>query len=227
MKNNKGYKKKVVVYGAGGFGRETIEIFKAQNETKLYDFEKWDILGFVDDDKTLNGKIINGYPVIGNIDWFKSHKDVCCVCSIADSKVKRRIIDELTINGIGFVNAIHPSAIIGDYVKLGKDIIIGAGCILTTNIIIKDHVIINLNCIVGHDSVIEQFCSIMPTCSINGNCHIHADVYIGTGASLIQDIDIGDSSTVGAGAVIIDDVPKDVVVVGVPAKIKKYKLSVR
>jgi len=47
--------------------------------------------------------------------------------------------------------------------------------------------------------------------------------HVGIGASIIQGIKIGKWATIGAGAVVIRDVPDYAVVVGSPARIIKYK----
>ncbi len=78
--------KSVVIIGAGGFGREVIEIFKDNNKQK----KKWNILGFIDSNIELKGKSVNNYPVLGGLDWFESHKDVECVCAIGEPKKKKK-----------------------------------------------------------------------------------------------------------------------------------------
>jgi len=211
--------KKVVVIGAGGFGREVMEIFKDENKIN----KKWDILGFIDENLELHGKQINGFPVVGGLDWLIEHKDeVGCVIAIGDSKTRKSIASKLERNGVTFVNAIHPSVIMSEYVELGKDVIICAGTILTVNIKIGNHVIININSTIGHDAVIEDYCSIMPCVKINGNNHLHEGVYVGTGATFIHKVSVGSWTTIGAGAVVINDIPENVVAVGVPAKVKKH-----
>ena len=209
--------KKVVIIGAGGFGREVIEIFKDQNRLQ----KQWEILGFIDENSALSGKIINNFSVLGGLDWFENNRDVGCVIAIGDPKTKKRIADFLEKKDVLFYNAIHPSVIISEFVNLGNDVIICAGSILTVNILIKNHVILNLNNTVGHDSVIEDYCSIMPGVSINGENHIGNGVYIGTGATFIQKVQVGEWSIIGAGAVVIEDIPDHVVAVGIPAKAKK------
>ena len=47
--------------------------------------------------------------------------------------------------------------------------------------------------------------------------------YIGTGATILGPIRIGNNVTIAAGAVVTKDVPDNVVVAGVPSKIVKYK----
>jgi len=194
--------KAVVIIGAGGFGREVLEIFKDQNKIK----KKWNILGFIDENKKLHGKKINNYEVLGGIDWFKNHRDVECVCAIGETDVKKRVIDRLQKYDINFCNAIHPSVIMSEFIEIGKGVIICAGTILTVNIKIKNHVIININSTIGHDSIIEDYCSIMPTVIINGQNHLSKGVYIGTGATFIQNISVGAWSIIGAGSVVINNI---------------------
>ena len=209
--------KSVVIVGAGGFGREVLEIFKDQNKKK----KNWNILGFIDGNTELHGKIINNYPVLGGFDWFENHKDTSCVCAVGEPKTKKKIIEELRKRNVTFCNAIHPSVIMSEFIELGTGIIIGAGTILTVNIKIGNHVIINLNCTIGHDAVIEDYCSLMPTVKINGNNHLHEGVYVGSGTTFIHQINVGAWTTIGAGAVVVSDIPGNVLALGVPAKVHK------
>lgn len=212
--------KKVVVIGAGGFGREVIEIFKDLNSIS----EEWDVLGFIDDTVSLWGKEINGKPVIGGLDWLiENREDVGCVIAIGDPHSKKIVADRLEQHEIIYYNAIHPSVIKSEFVKLGKGVIICAGVILTVNITIGDHVCINLNSTIGHDAVIGNYCSIMPNVAINGNDIIGKLSYIGAGATIIEKIKIGVNSTIGAGAVVVRDTPDNVISVGVPARVIKNK----
>ena len=213
--------KAVVIVGAGGFGREVMEIFKAQNKIS----KTWDILGFIDENKELRGRAINGYPVLGGLDWLKKHNsnNLGCVCAITSCETRKQVVERLQEIGINFYNAIHPSVIMSEFVELGKDVIICAGSILTVNILIGDHVIIYLNSSIAHDVVIGSYCTINPTVTINGNNYLGEGVYVGTGATFIQEVSIGDWSTIGAGAVVVDDIPERVVAMGVPARVLREK----
>lgn len=211
--------KSVVIVGAGGFGREVLEIFKDQNKIS----RTWQILGFIDENKELHGKTVDGYTVLGGLDWLRKHNSsgLGCVCAIGNSETRKRVVGDLGGIGVNFYNAIHPSVIMSELVKLGKDVIICAGCILTVNISIGDHVHINLNCTIGHDAAIGSYCTINPLVAISGNDKLGEGVYVGTGAVLIHQISVGNWVTIGAGAAVIEDVPGKVVAVGVPAKVVK------
>ena len=210
--------RKIVIVGAGGFGREVLEIFKDDNTIE----NKWEIIGFVDDNSDIHEQMINDFSVVGGLDWLIENKaDVSCVIAIGEPKTKKLISDKLEANNVKFVNAIHPSVIMSEYVKLGNNVIICAGCILTVNITIGNHVIINLNSTIGHDVIIEDYCSMMPAVKINGNNHLNKGVYVGTGASFIHQVTIGSWTTIGAGAAVVKDIPDNVIAVGVPAKVIK------
>jgi sugar O-acyltransferase (sialic acid O-acetyltransferase NeuD family) len=213
--------KSVVIVGAGGFGREVLEIFKDQNRVS----KTWNILGFIDENKELHDKMVNGYPVLGGLDWLRKHDshDLGCVCAINACRTRKQVVEKLEEIGTNFCNAIHPSVIMSEFVELGQDVIICAGSILTVNIKIGDHVHINLNCTIGHDAVIGRYCTVNPLVAISGNDNLGEGVYVGTGAALIHQISIGNWATVGAGAVVIEDVPERILAVGVPAKSVKSR----
>lgn len=209
---------KIVVVGAGGFGREVMEIFKDQNKIE----KKWDIVGFIDDNPALHNKILNGFLVIGGLEWLnENNEEIGCVVAIGDPKIKKIVVEKLETHQIKFVNAIHPSVMMSEYVEFGKDVIICAGAILTVNVKIGNHVNININSTIGHDTVINDYCSIMPTVKVSGNDYLCEGVYLGTGSTLIHQVSIGQWTTIAAGTVVFKDIPENVVAIGMPAKVVK------
>jgi sugar O-acyltransferase (sialic acid O-acetyltransferase NeuD family) len=206
----------IVILGAGGFGREVLDIIIAQNRVS----KRWKILGFVDENLELKGKMLNGYPVLGSFDWFSKIdlKEIRVVCAIGDNISKKKVVEKAKGLGLRFANVVHPSVIMTEFVTLGEGVIICAGCILTNQITIGNHVIINLDVTIGHDSIIEDFCTLSPGVHISGRNKIGEGANVGTGAVTIQGIVIGRWSIIGAGAVVAQDIPDKVVAVGVPAK---------
>lgn len=213
--------KSVVIVGAGGFGREVLEILKDCNKIS----KTLHILGFIDENDHLHGKIINNYPVLGGLDWIIEHnsKDLACVCAVGACETRKQVVEKLEKTGVDFYNAIHPSVIIKDFVELGRDVVINAGSILAVNSKIGDHVHINFNSTIGHDAVIGNYCTIGPMVIITGYNSLDEGVYVGAGAAFIQDVSVGSWSTIGAGAAVVEDIPEKVVAVGVPAKVIKKK----
>jgi len=211
--------KKVVILGAGGHGRSVLNAFRDTNKSR----KKKHILGFVDDNKKLHGKIICEVPVLGGFEWFDINKqsDIYLINAVASPKIKKEVIEKADKRNLNFCSLIHPSVWKSDYVEIGEGTFIAAGNILTTYIKIGKHVIINLSCTIGHDSIIEDFCTIAPGVHISGNVHIKEGSDIGAGSVILQGRSIGPWSVVGAGSVINKDVPPSSTVVGVPAKVIK------
>jgi len=216
MNNNR---KKIAVFGAGGFGLEVAMLIEQINEGS----NKWEIIGFFDDGIG-RGKIINGYPVLGGVKELNQwDRELHLVFALGQPKIKKAVCEKIKNKNIFYPVLIHPNVIIGKrkYVAIGEGCIITAGNIITTNISIGKHVILNLACTVGHETEIGDFSSFMPTCNISGGVHIGEATFWGTGAKIINGIRVGNNVIVGAGSVVINNVIDDVTVAGVPAKIIK------
>ena len=81
-------KKDIVIIGAGGFGREIAWLIEDINKVK----NEWNIVGFVDDDESVQGKDINGYKVIGNINWLKE-QELFVVNAIGNPVIKKKLLE--------------------------------------------------------------------------------------------------------------------------------------
>lgn len=210
---------KIVIVGAGGFGRE-VKMLIDQINLKEH---KYEFLGFYDDGFE-KGTTINNNQVLGSIeDLANSSQELNVVVAIGSPEIKRKIVEKLTSATIKFPTLIHPSVLIGDeFVSIANGCIICAGTIITCNIEIKDFVILNLMCTVGHDTVINSFASFMPSVNISGEVVIHEEVYVGTGAKIINQLEIGKQTIVGAGAVVSKTLPEKCTAVGIPAKPIKF-----
>ncbi len=210
----------IVIIGAGGFGREVKWLIERINSTQ----EKlmWNLLGFIDDNLNL-GDIVDGLPVIGNIEYLKKlDKEINVVCAVGNSKIRKSIIGNLKHNkNLNFPNIIDPSLISSNLVTMGQGNIICAGNIITVNVGIGDFCIVNLNCTIGHDAVIEDYVTVFPNVNISGNVTVGEQSEIGTGSKIIQGLKINPNCIIGAGSVIVRDLICRGTYVGVPAKLIK------
>ena len=89
---------------------------------------------------------------------------------------------------------------------------------MTVNINIGNHVIISPKCGIGHDSLIEDYVTVLWNVNISGSERIRQGVTLGSGCTIIQGLEIGRGSFVGAGAVVIRDIDKSKTAVGVPTR---------
>ena len=212
--------KKIAIFAAGGFGREVHSLIMDINKKK----KSYLFIGYFDDGKD-KGVLINNYPVLGNIEDLNNWSEpIDLVVAIGNPSVKKALIERIHNQNVNFPVLIHPGVIIGDlqFNRIGEGSIICAGTIITVNIEIGRHVILNLCCTVGHDTKIGDYSSFMPTVNISGEVLIENCVYVGTGAKIINQLTIGEYSTIGAGAVVTKSIPPKCVAVGMPAKPVKF-----
>lgn len=210
--------KDIVIIGAGGFGREVKVLLDDINKIQpTYNFK-----GFYDDGFE-KGTLVNGFKVLGGIsDLNDVSASIQVVVAIGAPDTKRKIIKQLNNPNLEYPTLIHPSVIRSeDFVSIGKGCIICAGNILTCNIEVQNFVILNLMCTVGHDTTIKSYASFMPSVNISGEVIIHEAVYVGTGAKIINQLEIGENTIVGAGAVVSKSLPANCTAVGIPAKVIK------
>lgn len=211
--------KDLVVFGAGGLGREVIwQIEVANKKCGIYN-----VLGFIDDTPELKGKEVNHYPVIGGIEFLLQYKKeinvVICLGNALDREKVYRILE--TNPCIKYPTILADDVKYSEFVKFGKGCIICNRSILTVNIKLGDFVVCGNDCIVGHDVEIENFVTLYPAVKVSGNVKIGRKTEIGVGTDIIQKKSIGRCVVVGAGAVVVDDIPSHVVAVGVPARVIK------
>jgi acetyltransferase EpsM len=159
--------------------------------------------------------------------WISKNKikNTKYVIAIGNGKTRKEIVERLGIKDNEFVTIIHPSATVSDSAKIGRGTVIQAGTIITVNVNIGNHCRVDTSCTIAHDSRIDNFVDISPGAHINGTNKIQIGAFIGSATTTRENISIGKWSVIGAGAVLVTDVPSASLYVGVPGKLKK-KLSV-
>lgn len=212
--------KDLIIFGASGFGREVAWAVERINKVS----STWNLLGFMDDADDIQETEINGYKVLGKTDDVGAYPDAYFVVAVGASRIREKIVTNMkAINpSIKFGTIIDPSVEISDFVTIGEGTIICAHTIITVNIDIGSHVIINLDCTIGHDAILKDFVTLYPSVNVSGITNIGHAVELGTGMQIIQGKTVGDYSIVGAGAVVVKDIPARCTAVGSPAKPIKY-----
>ena len=213
----------LIILGAGGFARETVWLVERINEKKPTN--KWNLLGFLDDDQELWGKSPDKgqVKVLGPVDSCVDYKDALYVCAVGGARTRRKIIDRVKSLGvINFAILLDPDAILSGRVKVGEGSIICAHTIITVDVTIGEHVILNLDCTIGHDAVLHDFVTLYPSVNISGNTTLSECVEMGTGSQIIQGKSIGEEAIIGAGSVVVKDIPAKCTAVGAPAKPIKF-----
>lgn len=210
----------VVVVGAGGFGRETIDVIEAINDENGED--RLTLIGVIDDAPTaLNLERLNArhVPYLGAIaQWIDRGEPAQYLLAVGSPAVRRRLVSCFDVAGRISAGVIHPNAVIGSQVSIGRGAIICGGVHVTTNVTLGAFVHLNINTVVGHDTVLGDFVTVNPTAVVCGDCTVGDEVMLGAASVVLQGVRVGSTATVGACACVVRDVGGATVVKGVPAR---------
>ncbi len=206
---------RVVLYGASELGRDVASMGPALREAGGPE-----LVGFLDDRATLRGSTLLDLPVLGDGGWLEG-EDAAVVVTIGDPAARRRVAARLAGQGARFATLVHPTAVLTPWVALGEGSVVMAGCTFTANVTVGRHVMINPGCTLAHDVALGDFAYLSPGVDLAGRAAVEEDAYLGTAAVVIPGHRVGARSVVGAGGVVTRDVPPDVTVAGVPARLLK------
>ncbi|MEY8688681.1 MAG: acetyltransferase [Leptothrix sp. (in: b-proteobacteria)] len=213
----------IVIFGAGGFGREVLQLIHDINRSSPSG-PIWQPLGFVVDPEYVDDRLNNGLPIVGSPCWLETRPDVHVVLAVGAPAVRLRTVNDWKqVAASRYATLVHPRAWVGDHVAIGAGSIICAGALITTNISIGQHVHVNIGCTIGHDAVLDDFVTLNPSVNVSGNVHLGTGVDVGTRSVLIPHADVGEWSILGAGSVATKPLPSNVTAVGSPAKVIKTR----
>ncbi len=211
--------KRVAIIGAGGHGRVIRDTLSLQKDMEIE--------GFYDDDPGKLGQVIDGTQVKGPIDCVRQGRlaEAVVVAIGGDNHLRAALFTEMGGLGYELINAIHPFSAISPSVEIGRGFVAMAGALVNAGTRIGDNVCINTGAGIDHDCLLEDHCMIFPHASVAGGVKIGKYSTLGNNAAVNQYLRIGENSFVGAGAVVIKDVPDGAVVAGVPARVLRRMVS--
>ncbi|HEY4497146.1 MAG TPA: acetyltransferase [Candidatus Paceibacterota bacterium] len=207
----------IIIYGASGHGKVVADALIRSGRA---------VAGFLDDNAVLHGKKFFGYSVFGGREKLAElFRENCrgIIIAIGKNTVRQELAGLLTAQGFEFAIATHPSAVIAQSAAIGAGTVVAACAVINPDARVGEHCIINTAAVVEHDNVIGAFVHIAPGVNLGGRVTVGDGTDIFTNATVIPDITIGKNCVVGAGAVVLKDVPDGVTVVGNPARVLEKK----
>lgn len=201
----------VLIYGAGGFGREIAAWIRTDAAANIRP------VGFIDDAGPTPE--CAGLPVGSLAEMAKLHPGAGVILALGDGGSRRAAAERIHAAGLTSRGFVHSSVLVGERVEIGEGSLILPGSILTCDIRIGAFVVVNCSCNIGHDVEVGSYSSLLGNNSLNGNVTIGEFVTIGSRATIHPGKRVGDNSTVGIGSVVIRSVRANVTVFGAPAKI--------
>ena len=208
--------KNIVLIGGGNQAHYTIDIIEKEG--------RYNIVGIIDSIHSIDSERF-GYKILGRQEniaqLVQDYKIDGGVISIGDNWIRYYVYNQIIklLPNFEFVNAIHPSVIIGNNVKLGKGIVAMAGCIFNPKSVIEDFTFFATGAQVEHDCYIDKFSSISAGSITGGYVKLGKFSAITLGVVVIDRVEIGENTVIGSGSLVVKSLPDDVLVYGNPAKI--------
>lgn len=163
-------KEKLLLVGAGGFGRVVLE-----HSIQDYDY------AFVDDGQE-TGNLVNGVPIVGKIrdllELFLDYK--LLIVTIGNNSLREKVYRTAAEIGYTFPNIIVQSAYISPYAEIGTGCVILNNAVIQNNAKVGNGVILNPGVEIHHDSVVEDYVLIYTNSVIRSLAKVCRGAHIGS-----------------------------------------------
>lgn len=197
----------IYVIGAGGHAKVVLSTLLAAG---------FSVDGLFDDDTQKYGLEILGIKVIGTIADAKSMPPQAGIIGIGNNKTRQQLAQEL--QGWEWLGVVHPTAYVHPSVIIGPGTVLCAGSVVQPDAILGAHVIVNTGATVDHDCRVGNFVHLAPGTHLAGFVVVEEGAFLGIGAVVIPGVRVGAWTVVGAGGVVVQNLPPHITAVGVPAK---------
>lgn len=201
----------LAVFGAGGHGRVVADTAEEVGWKKVYFYDDgmspenlsggWTIAGGF-------AQLLEDAPRYGGV-----------IIGIGKNASRANYHRRLSSAGIVPTTILHPGAKVSRRAFVGAGSVVMAGAVIQAFARVGSGCIINTASSVDHDCELQDFVHVSPGAHLAGGVHVGEGVWIGLGATVREGITIGDRTIVGAGAAVVENLPADVLAVGVPARI--------
>ena len=205
----------LAILGASGHGKVLADIAELTgwNNIVFYDdaypglssVEHWQVIG-------------NGQDLLNNYLLNNSDKLDGVIVGIGSNSTRLRLYQNLVNHNVPLITLLHPTAVISKYSNICAGSVVMAGAVVNSFAQIGQACIINTSATVDHDCQLADGVHISPGVNLAGACTLGLCSWLGIGSTVKQLINIGSNVTVGAGSVVVKDIPDNQSVIGIPAK---------
>lgn len=206
---------KVAIWGAGGHALVVADIVRLNGE--------YDIVGFLDDlNPDRRDEELYGATILGGRECLESLRSAGTrhlILGFGNCAARLRLSAFLRTKGFALARAIHPSAIVATDASIGAGTVVAAGAVINPGSRIGENAIVNTSASVDHECFVGDGAHVGPGARLAGRVVVERAAWVGVGAIAIDGVRIGANSLVGAGAVVVNDIPEGVVAYGNPARV--------
>lgn len=207
------------IYGAGGLGREVLELAKQMEQES----KQWEQIFFIDErdfDEDVNGASVKKFSEVINS---YSPSEIQFSIAVGEPTTREKLWKKIKSHGYSCATLIHPCVYIPETTMVKEGTVIQVNSFVSCNVCIGENAYVQPMSLIGHDVQIGANSVISTNVAIGGACVIGERVYIGLNVPVKELLTIGSDSVIGMGSVVIRDIPENVIAMGNPARPMKKK----
>jgi sugar O-acyltransferase (sialic acid O-acetyltransferase NeuD family) len=212
----------LVIVGAGGFARETVQLLRAHPAAGRAG-EAYEVLGYLDGNPDLHGTTVDGTPVLGPPERAAELADrgtavLVCVGNPRARDSRARLVTHLALPDEAFATVVHPAASVSPDSEVGVGSVLHAGTVLTAAVRLGRHAVVMPHVVLTHDDRVGDCATFAAGARLAGGVEVGDAAYLGCGALVREGLRIGAGALVGIGSVVLRDIPAGEVWAGSPAR---------
>lgn len=205
--------KNLIIIGARGFGREVFWL------AKWPWYKGIRVKGFLDDDSTLfSGFNRDLPPILSSVEEYEVKSNDFFFCALGDPAQRKKYSEIIKNKGGRFMSIISSKAEIAPSAKIGEGCFVDAYTVISDNVAVGDNSIFQRGAVIGHDAIVSDYVTIGTYAFCGGGSFIGSLTTINPHSTICRLARVGEDVVVGAGSVVIRNVPNHNHVFGVPAK---------
>jgi UDP-perosamine 4-acetyltransferase len=204
--------KEIYIIGAGTYGEVMFDL--AENCG-------YNVAGFFDDNKKKIGIEIFGKKLLGTIEdlFDRDLTGVNVVVAIGNNHVRNILLNRVRKQGGETPTLVHSTVTATKNVQLGDGVYVQPNATLWTSVKIESNCIVSVGAVIAHHTILKEGSFVANNVAVGASIIVENEAFIGMGSTISTGVKtVGRGSVIGAGSVVIRDVPPGVVFAGVPAK---------
>ncbi len=208
-------KEKLVIWGAGSHALVVADIIRLRDQ--------FEIAGFLDNVNPERARTeFCGASIWGGeeqLDDLLQRGVEHLICAITNNRVRLQLSELARAKGFHLATAIHPQSTIANGVPIGAGTVIAAGSVVNPGARLGENVVIFTCASVDHECTIEDGAWINAGVHLGGRVIVERAATVEIGATVAGRMRIGADSVVGAGSVVLHNIPDHVLAYGTPARV--------
>lgn len=198
-----------LIIGAGGHAKVVLDALRCERGAAFP-------CQLADDDMLLSGKELMGIAIMAPVPP-ALHYGRAFHVAIGNNAIRERVAQDCLKVGMNYETVQNPRAFCADSATIARGCFVAAGAVVSAEASIAEGCIVNHGAVVDHDCVLDSFCHVAPNATLGGGVKLGKRVLIGSGANIMPGVSIADDCIVGAGAVVLHNLPTGGAYAGVPA----------